>query len=210
MIDKIFVCHHKPLVERKTYLQKFFLDNNIDVEWVESYLPDEIEYEYKRVIGSINDSEISIYLKQQYCFDQQVKNGFNNILILEDDVDLPNNFIEYLNKCMYEFNSHEPQLDAMMLGSCCNLNVKDTDKSKMVYYNEGQLTRCAHAMVFTLKASQKIVKNLKIINYPIDHKLNFIFKKEGLKIAWVEPSIKQKSENGTFRSSILHTQVGNL
>lgn len=210
MIDKIFICHHKPLLERKSYLQKFFLDNNIDVEWVENFLPEEIEYEYKRVVGSINDSEISIYLKQQYCFEQQVKNNFKHILILEDDVDLPNNFEDYLNKCMKEFIDHEPKLDAMMLGSCCGIETKNASPDKMVYYEDGQMTRCAHAMVFNLEASKKVVKNLNIINYPIDHKLNWIIKKENLKIGWVEPSIKQKSEIGLFKSSIVHTQVPNI
>jgi hypothetical protein len=207
MIDKIFVCHHKPLYERKSYLQKIFADNDIDVEWVENYLPEEIEYEYKRVVGSINDSEISIYLKQQYCFEQQVKNNFKHILILEDDVDLPNNFNDYLNKCMGEFINYEPKLDGMMLGSCCGIETKNVSHNKMVHYENGQMTRCAHAMVFNIEASKKIIKNLNMINYPIDHKLNWIIKKENLKIGWVEPSIKQKSEIGSFKSSIVHTQV---
>lgn len=210
MIDKIFVCHHNPLVERKIYLQKFFVDNNIEVEWVENYLPDEIEYEYKRVIGSINDSEISIYLKQQYCFEQQIKNNLNHILILEDDVDLPNNFKDYLDKCMEEFVNYEPKLDAIMLGSCCGIQTKNISIDRMIYYEDKQMTRCAHAMVFNLEASKKIVKNLKTINYPIDHKLNWIIKKENLKIGWAEPSIKQKSESGKFKSSIVHTQVSNI
>lgn len=210
MIDKIFVCHHKPLVERKKQLQKFFQQNNVDVEWVEDYLPDDIEYEYKRVIGNINDSEISIYLKHQYCFNQQVENNLNYILILEDDVDLPDNFVNYLEICMNEFIEHEPKLDGLMLGSCCGIRSKDIIDGKFVYYENDYMTRCAHAMIFTLEASKKIIKNLKTINYPIDHKLNSIIKKENLKIGWVEPSIKQKSESGLFQSSILHTQVSNI
>lgn len=210
MIDKIFVCHHKPLIERKSYLQKFFTDNSIDVEWVENYLPEEIEYEYKRVVGSINDSEISLYLKHHYCLKEQVKNNFEYILILEDDVDLPNNFNDYLKNCIDEFISHQPKLDGLMLGSCCGIHFDNIVDGKMIYYKEGQLTRCTHAMLFNLEATKKIIKNLNIINYPIDHKLNWIIKKEDLKIGWSEPAIKQKSEIGLFKSSIVHTQVPNL
>lgn len=207
MIDKIFVCHHKPLKQRKLYLEQFFQKNSINVEWVEDYLPNEIEYEYKRVVSRLDDSEISIYLKHQYCFEQQVKNNFKYILILEDDVDLPNNFLHYLENCMNEFISYEPELDGLMLGTCCGLISKNITNNKLVYYEDNQMTRCAHAMIFCLDASKKIVKNLRIINYPIDHKLNSIIKSENLKIGWAEPSIKQKSENGAFQSSILHTQV---
>jgi GR25 family glycosyltransferase involved in LPS biosynthesis len=209
MIDKIFVCHHKPLIERKEKLQKFFIENDIDVEWVENYLPDEIEYEYKRVVGNINDSEISIYLKHQYCLNEQVKNNFDYTLILEDDVDLPDNFNDYLKNCMNEFVSYQPKLDGLMLGSCCGIHFDNITDDKLIYYKEGQLTRCAHAMIFTLNAAKQITKNLNIINYPIDHKFNYIIKKENLKIGWVEPAIKQKSEIGLFESSIVHTQVTN-
>lgn len=210
MIDKIFVCHHTPLTQRKIELQKIFKHNNIKTEWVEIYLPSEIEYEYKRVIGSLNDSEISLYLKHEYCFKFQVENNLKNILILEDDVIIPSNFINYLERCMNEFTRHSPKLDGLMLGSCCNIHPKNITDEKYVYYEIGNLTRCAHAMIFNLEASRKIIRNLKIINYPIDHKLNWIIKKEDLKIGWVEPSIKQKSEDGTFKSSILHTQITNL
>lgn len=207
MIDKIFVCHHTPLKERKTQLQKFFTEHNINVEWVEQFHPDEIEYEYKRVIGNINDSEISIYLKHQYCLNEQVKNNYEHILILEDDVHLPTNFNEYLENCMDEFMSYEPKLDGLMLGSCCGIRSKNIVEEKLIYFEENQLTRCAHAIMFTLNASKKITKKLNAINYPIDHKLNFIIKNENLKIGWVEPPILQKSEMGLFESAILHTQV---
>lgn len=207
MIDKIFVCHHKPLIQRKIELQKFFFENNIKVEWADQFHPDDIEYEYKRVVGSINDTEISLYLKHQYCLTEQIKNNFEYILVLEDDVDLPSNFNEYLFNCLNEFTSHQPRLDILMLGTCCGIYFKNTITDKLVYYQENQLTRCTHAMIFKLDAAKKIVKNLKIINYPIDHKLNFIIKKENLKVGWVEPAIKQKSETGLFESTIQHTQV---
>jgi GR25 family glycosyltransferase involved in LPS biosynthesis len=207
MIDKIFVCHHTPLKERKIQLQKFFSEHNINVEWVEQFHPDEIEYEYKRVIGNINNSEISIYLKHQYCLNEQVKNNYEYILILEDDVNLPTNFNEYLENCMDEFMSYEPKLDGLMLGSCCGIRSKNIVEKKLIYFEENQLTRCAHAIMFTLNASKKITKKLNAINYPIDHKLNFIIKNENLKIGWVEPPILQKSEMGLFESAILHTQV---
>ena len=209
MIDKIFVCHHRPLAGRKKELQKFFIKNNIDVEWVESYLPNEIGDEYQRVVGKINDSEISIYLKHEHCLKEQVKNNFDYALILEDDVDLPDNFNDYLRNCMNEFVSYQPKLDGLMLGSCCGIRSDDITDDKLIYYKEGQLTRCAHAMVFTLNAAKQIIKNLNIINYPVDHKLNYIIKKENLKIGWLEPAIKQKSEIGVFESSISHTQVMN-
>lgn len=210
MIDKIFVCHHRPLVQRKIELQKFFEQNDIEVEWVESYLPDEIEHEYKRVVGSLNDSEISLYLKHEYCFKSQVENNIENILILEDDVNLPNNFLNYLERCMKEFTQHTPKLDGLMLGSCCNMHPKNITDDKYVYYEDSNKTRCTHAMIFNLDASRNIIMNLKVINYPIDHKLNWIIKERNLKIGWVEPSIKQKSEDGTFKSSILHTQVSSV
>lgn len=238
MIDKIFVCHHKPLVHRKKNLQNFFDNNDIDVEWIENYLPEEIKQDYNNLIGldelernpisyNISDEryklfpgwfghiknfsnnkrdvtipELSLYLKQKECFEKHIKKKYKNILILEDDIIFPNNFLEYLNKCILEFESHIPKLDCLIIGSCCGFKSNNIKSNKFVYYDESNLTRCAHAIVYTLNASEKIYKNLHPINWPIDFKLNEIIIKESLKVGWVEPPLQQASHLNLDKSTI--------
>ena len=76
---------------------------------------------------------------------------------------LPDNFEEYLDICYSEFNTHNPQLDCLMLGSCFGFTSPYIKENRLVHYGPNQLTRCTHAMMFSLDASKKIVKNLYIL-----------------------------------------------
>lgn len=218
MIDKIFVCHHNSLIDRKSTLQKFFEKENIQVEWVEKFLPEEIENDYDKIVGTdslnfnpehdhqfgwnVNIPELSLYLKHKYCFETQVENNYDIILILEDDVLLPDNFNEYISKILVEFKNYSPKLDCVMLGTCCGFKSEFIEDGMSIHYGPNQLTRCTHAMIFTLECAKKIINNLYPINFPIDHKLNEIIIKEDLKVAWAEPPIFQRTDLNMEKSSI--------
>jgi len=224
-IDKIYVCHHKPLIERKEILYKYFKEKNIDVEWVEKYLPEEISDKYDELVGyfnidpeakficygqysyfpnvgkKINLGELSLYLKHLYCFEDQIKNNYENILILEDDLLIPTeyDFIKYLNNCIDEFK--KIKADMMFLGSCCEIHVDWANRknNKYVYLIKNQLTRCTHAYVTSIEATKKILTKVYPKNMPIDFKLNEIIIVENLKVAWTEPSF---SQNPKFKSEL--------
>ena len=124
-IDKIFCCHHPSpsLSERKQKLVDFFKDNELEVEWVEGFPPESASnWEHASLLKNVlakgpeqyrDDAEkaeefcgklLSLILKHNYCCDEQIENNYENILVLEDDVDLFSNFTEeYFNKCMREF-----------------------------------------------------------------------------------------------------------
>lgn len=214
-IDKILICHHSPLKERKDLLDSFFQRHNLEVEWVEDFLPEEIKPIYDKLVGDfiidtnaksvcqgqyeyhkntgvkITIPELSLYLKQKRCLEIQKERKYERILILEDDVLLPENFIEFLDICMKQYN--ETDAEMMFIGSCCNIHVPvvDLKKGQLVYVNKNQLTRCAHAYVVNLETSEKILKHTYPINWPWDFKLNEIIILEDLKIAWTEPCIYQ-------------------
>lgn len=220
-IDKIYICHHKPLLERKEILNQYFIDNNIDVEWVESYLPEDIKDDYNNIVGQFNVdpdakficygqydyypnvgmkikvSELSLYLKHLYCFEDQIKNNYQNVLILEDDLLIPDNFINYINYCISE--SKILGADMMFLGSCCGIETDNIQYNKNVYLNKNQLTRCTHAYTVNIEAAKKIMTKVHPKNMPIDFKLNEIIIVENLKVAWTEPSFKQ---NPKFKSEL--------
>jgi len=227
-MNKIFVCHHSPLTHRKEYLINFFSSKNIEVEWVENFSPEEIVETYDELIGTkdlfinpnvpgvqqnqytlyenagkrVSIPELSLYLKHQYCFEQQIENEYETIVILEDDIMLPDNFEEYLNVCCEEFDNYNPKLDCVMLGSCFGFTSPYIKENRLVHYGENQLTRCTHAMMFSLDATKKIMQNLYPINWPIDFKLNEIIIKENLKVGWTEPSLQQASHLNLDRSFI--------
>ena len=227
-MHKIFICHHPPLTHRKEYLSNFFSSRNIEVEWIEKFSPEEITEDYDQIVGvkdliinpnvpgvqqnqytlyenagrKVTIPELSLYLKHQYCFEQQIKNEHDLIVILEDDIMLPNNFEEYLDVCRSEFIDHNPKLDCLMLGSCFGFRSPYVRENRLIHYGSNQLTRCTHAMMFSLDAAKTIVKNLYPVNWPIDFKLNEIIIKENMKVAWTEPALQQSSHLNLDKSFI--------
>lgn len=218
-INKIYVLHHTPMIERKTTLNQRLTEEYIECEWVESFKPDEIEkdYEiylknwesyknidiihpygiYKNFSKKISIGSLSLILKHLWCFDEQIKNNYENILILEDDAVIPTNFIEYLNNNMNDFlilNKNE-QVEMLMIGTSHNYRAKNIEKNKYAHYNENQKTRCTHAYVINISATKKIKENFKPINLSIDFKLNEIIQVENIKVAWSEPGLEQSKIN---------------
>ncbi len=219
-VDKIFVVHHSPLVDRKNRLEKIFKKLDLDVEWVEKYLPDEIDYDkevgrpviekgtefaiqqnkytyHKNVGKKVTISELSLILKHKYCLLKQIENNYENIIIFEDDINLDINSIKYLNDNMDEFQDgvNKYELDILMLGTAFNFKpVNNT--GVYIHYNKNQLTRCAHAIAFNIKSTQIILNGIFPMNLPWDFKLNELIILNNLNIAWSEPGLTQFSLGG--------------
>lgn len=212
-IDKIFVVHHAPLIDRKNRLNDIFEKIDLEVEWVEKFLPEEIDYNkevgnpiidkdcgyaiqqnkyiYHENVGKrVSISELSLYLKHKYCYLEQIKHNYENILILEDDVNINSNFIEYMNNNMEEFLEIKP--DILVLGTAFNFRPVKLI-GNYIHLNDNQLTRCTHAQIININCVQKIINHLYPINLPIDFKLNEIIILEQLTVAWSEPGLTQFS-----------------
>ena len=228
-VEKIYICHHKPLKERKLKLSKIIKGFKTELDWVEKFQPDEIKESYSKLINvenfkinkdlpgidqfhyvyhknagrKITISEYSLYLKMKYCFEDQIKNQYENIIIFEDDVLLDKDIENYLNICAFEFTNHIPKLDCLIMGTAFNFKSQYIKPNKIIHFGKNQLTRCTHAMMFSLIAAKIICKNLDRVNWPIDYKLNEIIIKESLKVAWSEPGLYQSSLLKKNGSSIM-------
>jgi GR25 family glycosyltransferase involved in LPS biosynthesis len=224
-LNKIFICHYSKLRERKIILSQQLEYAKLDYEWVEIFnveditdnydkyisgwesfnpiLIKQIQNSYKNFSKKLSPSELSLYLKHEYCFKKQIENNWNNILILEDDAELYDHFKNHLFSVMAEFNDMEFgfHIDILELGTAFNLKSLNLRNKKFTHFHPDQKTRCTHAAIFNISATQKIINNLRPINLPIDFKLNEIIQMENLKVAWAEPGIKQ---NILFKSAIDH------
>jgi hypothetical protein len=213
-IDKIFCCHHPSggLKKRKQRLVDFFAENDLEVEWVEGFPPEEAVKQNhdsllnnvlakgpERCRGDLEKAEefcgklISLILKHNYCCDNQLENNYENILVLEDDVDLFSNFSEkYFNKCMQEFR--DQSLEMLFMGSCCGLSFPYINQGQYVYQHESLLSRCTHCYILNIKGAEKVNKHCHKIIDAADWQYNWIIKKEKIKNAWAEPSVGQLEE----------------
>jgi len=215
MVNKIYVLNHSDFTNRRQFIEDKLQTQQIEYELVQAHNPNEIDYD-KEMIGwenfedieilgtyanyqnfskKINIGSLSLILKHIWCYKNQIENNYENILILEDDADIPKNFIEYLNNNMSEFNQLKEKFGVgmMMLGKTHEIFTAISHEGfNHTFYNPNQKTRCTHAYVTNIETSKKLLNGFNNYNLPIDFKLNEIIQIEDIKVSWSEPSINQK------------------
>lgn len=195
----VYYClHHPDLLDRKAYLDKIFFKSDIFPIWICDYPPETLTLPEGSCFKNIN--EYSLYKKQEHAIAEQIKHEIEFITILEDDVILPDNFKEYVQKCLIEFV--EAQGDILFLGKCCNITARDVREGKHVYYASDYRSRCAHCYITTLDAARKIYPHLLKNQCAYDFKLNQIIEIEKLKVCYAEPGILQATEEKQIPSSL--------
>lgn len=210
MLGKIFICHYKPLKERKKILSEQLNKLGLDYEWVEIYDREEIDINKLKtdlpnmvkplnIIGHQNRtlrmSEISLILKHNYIWEKMIKDDIDNVLVLEDDALLDNDFVEKY----YSYTRDLPEdYDLLWVGSCCGLHAPNISLDKHIYQNDG--SRCTHAYLISKKCASKMIEQHKINNSPADFMFNEAIRICGLKNYWLEPDLV--SQNNLFNTTI--------
>ena len=208
MINKIYICHYTPLSNRKPILEKRLDELGLSSisEWVECYDKEVISEEIKKYPNitkpfnlpgnrrSLKMSEISLILKHHYIWQDMVANNIDNVLILEDDALLCNNF----NGLFKTYSKDLPSYyDLLWVGSCCGLH-SDNIPDKHIYKENG--SRCTHGYMISLKCAKKMVEYHLENNLPCDFMFNMAIEKYEFDNYWLEPDLI--SQNGKFRTSI--------
>jgi GR25 family glycosyltransferase involved in LPS biosynthesis len=202
-VDNVYICHYKKLKERKkSILEQFkeekiyryqFIENFDKTEWNVG----EIEKEYPKVFKdlkkeskSCNDknSQISLALKHAFILKDIFKNKYKTSLILEDDVILCDNFVNYCNFFMTQLPN---DWDIAWVGSCLNLHEPNIDGKYVYKTSKG--SRCTHAFLVSESMVNKVIDCISDINLAADHFYNYLIEKYNLNNYWFEPSLANQS-----------------
>jgi hypothetical protein len=170
----IYVCHYKGYADR-----------------IKS-LPD--SYDYKIIsIGDTYSMPASNNIKHYYVMEQNI-----DAIIVEDDIDLPNDFD--FDRLISE--AKEQSLDIVFFGGVSkdvehswgiDVNVHEPVKEKMVYYNPNYLSRCSHGYWISAEAGQKILSLGMNLSIGMDHALNHHIQSLSLRVGWTHPCLYQKT-----------------
>lgn len=196
----IFCLHHTPLVERKEYLTQIFqrLEISTSVNWITGFNPEDINIPENSNFKNLN--EVSLYYKHLFCLLYQLQHKIPYVMILEDDVLLPDNFIDYTYQCLSEFT--EIGGDIMFLGIGCGIEPRNITADKHVYYEPDYRSRCAHCYITTFNFARQSINDLLNVSHAYDFKLNDIIEKYSLKSCYTHPGIHQGTQNGIYPSSL--------
>lgn len=201
---KIFILHHTPAIDRKIKLQSDLSDVNIiyPLEWVEKFLPSEINVNLKY---SIKHSELSLSLKHQYSLQQIVQNNIQYGIIFEDDIDLRSilNIQKFLEQSITELDADNG--DILWIGDAwvgkytipCDKKVIN----KISYFSSDCYSRCTHAYIISHQGAKLVLENYHY-NKPIDHLYNEIISNRIIVTGWTDPGLIQKSAAGVWSTLI--------
>jgi len=218
-VDKIFVAHYKPLLERK---QKLILDLeklNINAEWIEeepneketliTYTPHLWNKKFEEMkIGNyppqrlLKKSEISLLYKHIQIYNKIINENIKTCLVLEDDVIFDNNFINNFN---LNLSKTPKDWDFIFIGNGCNLSIPEEQRiiGTVAYKKEHPASKCTDSYIIKKKSAEKILNTINTFTFPIDFELNYQMFKHGMNVYWWEPSIvKQGSQSGLYQSEI--------
>jgi hypothetical protein len=207
---KIYVLNHPDFIERKNKITSELKNQSLDFEIIDKFSPGEFDYDfitntdynkYRGIfIKQIKDysyfnnpnkvppSSISLVLKHMECWKIQISNDIKNILILEDDCQIPNNFNLLIDSIEVEIEKNE--YDLVMLGEFLDFNL-NTDNDNLLSYNKLYKTRCTHAYIINKNSSKIMLEGFEYINNSIDFKMNEVIQINNLKVAWMDPGLKQ-------------------
>ena len=218
---KIYITHYDKLTERKKHILEQLSRFNLECEFVSNYGKENLTNKVKSMFRNLSDSEISISMHHLECYRRIVNNNDEYAIIFEDDVILHNDFKNMIEKYI---NDLPEDWDMLFFGEGsgvhipksrisdeCNIYVKSTDLINKNKDGINGSTRCADSYLISKKCCQKILEKINkpgyIISMPFDHLLNYINFYNKFNIYWAEPTLTtQGTGNGTFKSSIHHTQ----
>ena len=120
----IFVCHYKPLKERREFLDNQFKKHKFEVEYVTEYDREELTKDDLVLFDTkskLKLSEISIAMKHIECYRRIVQRKLQFALIFEDDVILDTEFCDKVVSYLEQVK--QKNWNMLYIGSGWNLHV---------------------------------------------------------------------------------------
>lgn len=205
-IEKIYVCHYTKLVDRAPVLQEQLDNYELDATWVKKYDKEDITnenlvsilpkfddvFEHAGSFRKLRLPEISLMLKHYHIWCDMVKNNIDNVLVLEDDALLSDDFVSKFN---IQISDLDKGYDVIWVGSCCNLHTHGN--SHLIPRKQ---SRCTHGYMLSLKCAKVLLDNIKYNNYPVDFYFNNIINSNDMNSYWMEPDLI--SQNPIFETTI--------
>jgi GR25 family glycosyltransferase involved in LPS biosynthesis len=210
MIDRIYLLSHPDFKDRRNFITKRLKEENLEFSLVEKYSPNEIDYEgltknwfeyhqiiieqvgkysYRNIPMKIKPHSLSLILKHIHCWSEQVMDKLNYVLILEDDCEIPIGFGELISDVLKECIIGN--YDLVMMGGFSDFTSPNIKEGRRIHFDTRQKTRCTHAYIIREEIAKIMLDGFGNINNPIDIKMNEVIQINKLRVAWLEPGLKQ-------------------
>jgi len=124
--------------------------------------------------------------------------NYQNVLILEDDVQFPPHFSSVLEHILKVL---PPDYDVCYIGNGCNLQLPYHTDSIVGLHPQFH-SRCTDSYIITKSSAEKFTKTILPFFGAADWDLNYVQALHDLKVYWsTVPAVLQGSQNGVYTSS---------
>jgi len=199
MIDKIYVIHYEPLIERKQYLDSILPTLDIPYEYIlmnqktDNAILNNIENYYSCKTKQMSSGEIGISISHLNVYKKILQENYNLCLILEDDAIILDDFLPQLKNSLNELQN----FDMTFLSTCCGLRSIGPGK-----INPSLTTRCTTGYIVKSTCLERILENSTPISDPIDWHLNHIQPVCNLIFGWHEPPLITQGSETVYKSNL--------
>ena len=195
IVNKIFIVHYKPLENRKKYLDKYLIDNNIkNYEYRTLFqretLTEETREKYFK-LNDLNNAQICITIEHIEIYKKIIELGIDGwYLIIEDDAHFCHDFIKKINDYLKIVPEDAEYLD---IGDYNHSWIDIKEK-----WNKFPFTRTNLGYLIKKSTCEKIIKTIIPFTKAIDHELNKQFVLHNLNVYHVDNPLIL---NGNYGSS---------
>lgn len=203
-IEKIYIIHYKPLVDRKNYLINYFQQNNItNYEFRDLYQREELTEEIKNNYytphdTNLNPAQICITIEHIETYKKIVetcKDENKWFLILEDDARFYHEFIYKLNFYMKNIPEDAEYLDI------CDYYTINTNELWYKTIDSMDATRTTCSYLIKKSTCEKVLTTIIPFITAIDHQMNMEIKNHNLNAYWSNDSLVNHGSIGTYNNS---------
>ena len=205
---KTFVINLERSVDRRAYMEQLLSSYNIlDVEFVRAVdgkllNNSEVSANFdadkfsKRCMRAVNRNEVACSMSHRACYTKLVESEGKYALILEDDIDIPSEYLESVISII-EKSIHDNIPEIYLLSDCFWYTTTKTlcSTHQIADIYDGFL---AHAYIINRSAAELLLRNIP--DYVADDWGSI--KKTGVKIQGLIPHIIHQKWDGSFKTNI--------
>lgn len=212
-VDQVFVIHARTSLEyRRAFMEEQLAAKGISFEFIlegdiEDLSPTVLE-QYFALPMQVYDARTSCALKHFYAFEKVVNRSLRNVLILEDDAILSENFVQDFNKLILELK-HRQDLDEDLAYVCIENSTleyipKRSRRAQQQLYPASK-TRGSGGYYITHEVASRVLEYIYRDRCHTSNDLFFstLFPQLEIPVYWCHPTlVEQASNNGMWQSSL--------
>jgi GR25 family glycosyltransferase involved in LPS biosynthesis len=216
----VYVIHAPRLVERRSHLEAALAAHGVEAEWVTEpdagtmtpemarryYRPNRLRW-WRRTSATrripfrpLTTREVAVTIAHVETLRKIARGRDKWALVFEDDAVLDPSFGERFDEY---FRQLPTDAEMVFIGSCCGLEIEETEPGRRFYRKDNPATKCSDATVVSRRAANAVLRTIVPFVLTIDWELNYQLARHGVVVYWLEPPlVTQGSQSGAYASSL--------